>query len=102
MSKGKYKRLGPIISNEGIIVVGSRTMKWSPLNYDSDGVPLLPHNHRLSRLYVEKVHNEIHGAYKGISTMIARVRERYWITQLPIMAKSAKSRCFHAEKVLDT
>ena len=63
---GKFARLAPIVSDVNILLVGSRIENWSSISYDHKPLPLLPFGHRLSRLYVEKMHNNIHGTYRSV------------------------------------
>ena len=50
LSGGKFRRLRPTYSMNGIIVVGARAEEWLEISYNRQQLPLLPFQHRLSRL----------------------------------------------------
>ncbi len=52
-------------------VVAGRAKKFLRVAYDAEFVPLLPHGHPLSRLYLEEVYKTDHG---GTDAMVMRSR----------------------------
>ena len=48
----RFERLGPAISKDGIITVGSRMKTWLRQNWNSDAYMLLPPTHRFTHLYI--------------------------------------------------
>lgn len=46
----RFRRLGPAINEEGIIVVGSRMKSWLIQNWKNNMYMLLPSDHRLTHL----------------------------------------------------
>ena len=52
---------------------------------------LLPHNHRFSQLIAEDDHRK--GGHLGVAATVARIRSRFWITNLQKMVKSIYFKC---------
>ena len=44
-----------------LILVGGRSKVRYRIGYDQDGVPVLPSDHGLSRLYMQEAHEVDHG-----------------------------------------
>ncbi len=59
--------------------------------YDAEALPILPHNHPLSRLILEEAHAIDHG---GVESMTMRSRAHAWIVRAKKLAKSIKRGCF--------
>ncbi len=55
--------------------------------YDTEALPILSHNHPLSRLILEEAHVIDHG---GVETMTMRSRTHAWIVRAKTLAKSIK------------
>ena len=90
LERGKLKRLAPITTQSGIIIVGRRIMRYAASNYDEDQIVMIPANHRLALLYAMKIHKETHS---GVSATVSKIRSRMWITGLPKLVKSLKKKC---------
>ena len=95
MKAGKYKKLCPQIE-DGIIVVGGRTERWMSATWNRQKFILLPSEHRLSRLIVEKYHQE--GGHLCISATVARIRSKYWILKIRKIAKRVSFLCVSYKK----
>ena len=96
IERGDYVRLCPKRTNEGIYVVCGRAEDWFKNTYNSEGLIFLPHNHRFSYLYALWVHNSAH---LGIAATVCKIRNRFWITQLPRMVKSIRNKCVTCRKL---
>jgi hypothetical protein len=74
-----------------IKVVMARGEKYLRVAYDAEALPILPHNHPLSRLFLEEAHAADHG---GVESMTMRSRAHAWIVKAKKLAKSIKRGCF--------
>jgi hypothetical protein len=74
-----------------IKVVMARGEKYLRVAYDAEALPILPHNHPLSRLILEEAHAIDHG---GVESMTMRSRAHAWIVRAKKLAKSIKRGCF--------
>ncbi len=72
-----------------IKVVMARGEKYLRVAYDA--LPILPHNHPLSRLLLQEAHAADHG---GIESMTMRSRAHAWVVKAKKLAKSIKRGCF--------
>jgi hypothetical protein len=61
-----------------IKVVMARGEKYLRVAYDAEALPILPHNHPLSRLFLEEAHAADHG---GVESMTMRSRAHTWIVK---------------------
>ena len=53
----RFRRLGPSLTSDGIIIVGSRIATWLKENWNRDCYTLLPSNHPLTHLIIRKIHS---------------------------------------------
>jgi hypothetical protein len=74
-----------------IKVVMARGEKYLKVAYDTEALPILPHNHPLLRLILKVAHAVDHG---GIETMTMRSRAHAWVVRAKKLAKSIKRGCF--------
>jgi hypothetical protein len=74
-----------------IKVVMARGEKYLKVAYDAEALPILPHNHPLSRLILKEAHAVDHG---GIESMTMRSRAHAWVVRAKKLAKSIKRGCF--------
>jgi hypothetical protein len=70
-----------------IKVVMARGEKYLRVAYDAEALPILPHNHPLSRLLLQEAHAADHG---GVESMTMRSRAHAWIVKAKKLAKSVK------------
>ena len=77
--KGKFSRLCARKREDVVIVVRGRIPKSSESSYDEQELILMPFDHRVSRLYAERVHSRGHN---GVSTTMSKIRTRFWILRL--------------------
>ena len=77
--QARFCRLGPMINEDGVIMVGQRMSKWLKFHYDKEGFILLPISHEFTKLLVISFHNENHA---GVETVLAQVQSKYWIPKV--------------------
>ena len=77
-----------------LILVGGRSKARYRIGYDQDGVPVLPADHDLSKLYMREAHEVDHG---GVNSAVMRSRNKVWIIQGARMAKSIIHKCFECK-----
>ena len=87
--KGKFRKLSPILGDHGVYVVGGRASRWFEASYNKQLTPILPKNHRFSKLFSEKGHRQKH---------VAKIRLDYWIIGLQQLCKSIKFKCVKCRK----
>ena len=93
--KGPYKRLNLEKRKDGIFVVGRRVPEWNEMSYNKRGVPLLPKEHPISKLFVDHIHNLDH---LGVSSTVAKVRTQFWILSVERIAKGIRHNCVPCRK----
>jgi hypothetical protein len=76
--------------------VAGRAKKFLRVAYDAEFVPLLPHSHPLSRLYLEEAHKTDHG---GTDAMVMRIWAQVWVVGTRKLAKWVKRNCFTCRKI---
>lgn len=96
LTKGRYKKLNPQMRDDGIVIVKGRLEAWFNDNYNTTGLILLPHNHILSRLYAEYIHN---AAHLGKASTVCKIRDRFWILKLPSLVASIRNKCVTCKKL---
>ena len=96
IENGKYKRLCPKMSEDGVYVIRGRSELWMEMSYNKREVILLQYDHPFSRLFVEHKHRIGH---HGVLTTARKVRTRYWIPKLLKLVKSVKSKCVICRKL---
>lgn len=95
--KDRYKRLGPMMMDNGVISVGQRISKWLKENWNQDHFMLIPANHPVTRLYVSSLHNRDHA---GIETTLAKLQSKFWVPGARKIIKSVKDKCVTCRKLL--
>ncbi len=78
-----------------IKVVMARGEKYLKVAYDAEALPILPHNHPLSRLILKEAHVVDHGC---VESMTMRSRAHAWVVRAKKLAKSIKRGCFTCSK----
>ena len=74
--QNRFKRLGPNLTNEGLLTVGSRIAKWLKDNWNRQCYILLPPDHPFTDLFIRKMHNRDHG---GVETTLAPLQSKFWV-----------------------
>ncbi len=72
----RYRRLGPIMNNEGVILVGSRMSKWLKENWKRDELILLLPGHPFTKLLITSLHYSDHA---GVESTLAKLQDKYWV-----------------------
>ena len=89
-NKGKYKRLCPVLENDGIWRVGAR-MRVAPFTIDSKLPALLPYNHRVTYLLMLEAHRHSHLRQDGT---VSRFRcSGFWTVRCGVLAKRIVDKC---------
>ena len=93
---GDFKQLCPRVRDDGIIIVGGRVEEFFADSYNSLGLILLPHFHRISLLYAIFIHNISH---LGTASTVCKIRRRFWIIRLTSMVNSIRNKCGTCRKL---
>ena len=86
----RYKRLGPKMNSEGLVIVGDRLSNWLKDNRNQSEFILLTPNHLFTKLYIEFLHNEDHS---GIESTLAKLQSKFWVPRARKIIKFVKSKC---------
>ena len=92
----RFRRLGPMLDENGIILVGQRIAYWLKNNYNQSTYVLLPANDVFTILLVTSIHNTCHA---GIETLLAKVQIKYWIPKVRNLLRSIQTRCITCRKL---
>ena len=92
----RYQRLGPMMNEEGIIMVGNRISKWLKTNWNRVGYILLPPNHPFTKLLILHLHNRDHS---GVETTLMKLQTRFWVPGARRVIKSVKSCCVMCRRI---
>ena len=93
----RFKRLGPSITDQGILTVGKRISKWLKQNWNQDCFVLLPNNHPFTTLLIQKLHKQNHG---GVENTLARLQTKFWVPGARRIIKKIKKQCVICRKLL--
>jgi hypothetical protein len=93
--KTSFKRLGAEISDDGIIVVGSRMAEWLKATWNQTEFILLPPKSNFTRLYLLSMHNKDHFE---VEATLAKVRSKCWIPGVRRMIKTIRKSCVTCRK----
>ena len=92
----RYRRLGPSMNNEGIILVGSRISKWLKENWNRDEFILLLPGHPFTKLLIASLHYADHA---GVESTLAKLQDKYWVPGARKIIKTIKSGCVECRKI---
>ena len=87
--QGRFRKLCPILREDGIYVVGGRAIRRFEASYNEQLIPILP-KAKFPTMYAEHVHRKAHG---GVDSDIARVRSEYWIVGVHQICSSIRYKC---------
>ena len=96
LARGDYRRLCPRERNDGIVVIGGKATQFFMDTYNSPGLILLPHDHRLSYLYAEFVHGLSH---LGTAATVCKIRNKFWITKLNAIVRNIRNKCVKCKRL---
>lgn len=97
LQKGKLRSLRPIVSEDGIISVGSRALEGMKLHYNAESFPILTYKDPLAELWMREMHNEDHS---GITRTMAKSRRKFWIIKARRLSQKVKYGCYRC-RLLD-
>jgi transposase InsO family protein len=87
-SDSKIQNLNPYLDETDLLRVGGR-LKHANLNTDQKHPLLLPKNHFITKLIIEKTHVE--NLHSGCEATLSAVRQKYW----PISARDSRRTIIH-------
>ena len=90
VTSGKLTRLAPQYKN-GLIVVGGRAKCKVAATWNQEEFILLPYRHRFSLLIARYMHQKT--GHLAESATTAMIRSKYWIINLPRLAKKVVFSC---------
>ena len=91
----KIKKLNPYFDS-GLIRVGGRISRACMPELTKHPI-ILPKNCRVSELIIEEIHRNI--GHLGRNSVLARLREKYWVINAPTAVRKVLSRCFICRKI---
>jgi len=83
-------KLCPILV-DGILRVDGRTKNAEHLSFDAKFPIILDKNHRLTSLLLDEYHKMF--AHQHLETCVNEIRTKYWIPDLRVCVKKARTRC---------
>ena len=89
------KRLG-IKEVGGILVAGCRLEEWSGHTYDNQNPIVLSSKSKVAVLYARKIHELCH---LGVSTIVSKIRRKFWIVGARNLVKSIRHKCSSCRKL---
>ncbi|XP_068215815.1 uncharacterized protein [Palaemon carinicauda] len=92
----RYRRLGPVSREDGIVTVVSRMSKWLKDNWDQNQFILLPPKHPFSLIYLSHIHQKDHS---GVESSLARAQVKYWILGARKTMKSIRKQCVVCRRI---
>jgi hypothetical protein len=87
--------LSPIMSTDGVIRMDSRIQKSPGLSYQTKNPAILPKKHYITQLIVKNYHERF--LHAGQETILAALRQRYWIVNVRSVLKRIKKLCQHCK-----
>ena len=79
-------------------MVGGRTERWMSSTWNRQNFVLLPHDHYLAYLIVLYEHQQ--GGHLSVAATISRVRMKYWILNIKMLAKKIVGSCVKCREKL--
>ena len=94
--KGRYRRLAPVLDEEGLWRVGSRVRHHVPFTFDNKLPILLPTSHIITLQIMRSAHRYNHVAQDG--TLCRFRMEGYWTVRAGFLAKKVAFDCVDCRK----
>ena len=88
--KLQFRTLRPVLK-DGLWVVGLRISHCSPLTPDNKPQILIPHKHPISRVLMQKAHQD--GCHRGRDATLAKFRARFWTSHASKISKAVCDDC---------
>ena len=95
--KGRFRKLAPVLGEDGIYRVGSRMQSIVPFTLDAKLPKILPHNHPITKLIMTESHNFCHAGHDG--TLCRFRAQGYWAVKAGCLAKKTRSECISCRKI---
>ncbi|XP_018372878.1 PREDICTED: uncharacterized protein LOC108767463, partial [Trachymyrmex cornetzi] len=95
-SASRLLPLTPFIDKDGLIKVGGR-LRNSQVDYNACHPILLPGDHRLTRLIIEREH--VLNLHAGVQATMAAIRQSFWPLSLRLNARGIIRKCITCFKV---
>ncbi|CAG2252827.1 unnamed protein product [Mytilus edulis] len=95
----KLSKLDPFVDKDGLLRVGGR-LERSDISYESKHPIILPKDSPISRLIIENIHRSI--GHLGKNSILAVLRQKYWILGANSIIKGLVSRCVRCKKYQGT
>ena len=89
--KGRYRKLAPVLDENGLWRVGSRLKNHVPFTFDRKLPVLLPPAHRITYLMMEDSHRSHHSGHDG--TLNRFRAQGYWTVGAGHLARKVKNKC---------
>lgn len=86
----RFRRLGPILTSDGIDTVGQRMNKWIENSWNKTSFALVPTSHPFAEFIVKEIYDRDHA---GVDVTLAKLRSRYWIPKVKNIIRRVKSKC---------
>ena len=94
---GRFRKLAPVVDEEGIWRVGSRLKNFVPFTFDAKLPAILPPDSRITLLIMHEAHVFAHG---GQDATLCRFRSQgYWTVRGGVVAKKVKNSCVPCRKM---
>lgn len=94
-NSSNLKGLEPFMDDKGLIRVGGR-LHTTSLPYDAKHPIILPYNDSITKLILQKIHNQHY--HCGTQALLAQVRNRFWPIKGKSMARSIIHNCVRCNK----
>lgn len=95
-SSSNIVSLNPVLDDRGILRVKGRVTS-PPVADAARNQVILPRNHPVTAMIVRHIHESI--GHLGREHLIAKVREKYWIPQVRVLARSILARCILCKRL---
>ena len=95
--KGRFRKLAPVVDEDGIWRVGSRMRNLVPFTVDSALPKIIPLHHKVTLLIMRDCHHFCHAGQDGT---LSRFRAMgFWCVKGGCLAKKVKTECVTCRKI---
>ena len=95
--KGRYRKLAPVLDDNGIWRVGSRMRNFVPFTFDGKLPAIIPNSHTITKLIMRECH--LFGHYGQDGTLSRFRSQGFWTTAGGQLAKKVKNQCVPCRKM---
>ena len=89
-------RLSPVLSPEGVLIVGGR-LNNAPLPHDAIHQMILPKNHPMVDLVIEHMHKRL--GHSGREHVLSELRQKFWIISARPTVRRVLNKCFRCKRL---